>query len=96
MQEQSPNHATFLAGACPTDKEVLSVREIIGSFLITLRKYSLYPEDNSICRDSLSLVKTRIDGFLSGHNALRLFVDKDQFLFQGEPVYQDKQKEALP
>jgi predicted phosphatase len=93
MRERSEKQATFPVEANQTDEEILRVKGIIVSFLIALRKYSLYPEDNSICKEALLTVINHIQGFLSDYECLRLSVEKDRFLFQGSSVYQDKEKE---
>lgn len=93
MWEQSEKQNSFIAEKCPTIEEIERVRKLMGSFILALRKLSIYPEDNNICKESLSLVKNHIHGFLSDHEYLRIFVEKDQFLFQGKNVYQDQLKE---
>lgn len=88
MQDRSMGKAPSIPEARPADEEILTVRGMIGSFLIALRNYALYPEDHAMCRKSLAAVQDRLDGFLAGHESLRLNVEKDRFLFQGEIVHQ--------
>jgi len=96
MQDRSMGKAPSIPEARPTDEEILSVRGMIGSFLIALRNYALYPEDHAMSRKSLAAVEDRLDGFLAGHECLRLNVEKDRFLFQGEIVHQGPpQEESL-
>ncbi|MEK6653628.1 MAG: hypothetical protein AABY92_00550 [Thermodesulfobacteriota bacterium] len=96
MQDRSMGKAPSIPEARPTDEEILIVKGMIGSFLIALRNYALYPEDHAMCRKSLAAVQGRLDGFLAGHESLRLNVEKDRFLFQGEIVHQGPpQEESL-
>ena len=96
MQDRSMSKVPSVPEARPSDEEILIVKGMIGSFLIALRNYALYPEDHAISRKSLAAVEDRLDGFLAGHECLRLNVEKDRFLFQGEIVHQGPpQEEAL-
>lgn len=96
MQDRSMGKAPSIPEARPTDEEILIVKGMIGSFLIALRNYALYPEDHAMSRKSLAAVEDRLDGFLAGHECLRLNVEKDRFLFQGEIVHQGPpQEESL-
>ncbi|OHE16361.1 MAG: hypothetical protein A2X96_04915 [Syntrophobacterales bacterium GWC2_56_13] len=93
MQDRSMGKAPSIPEVRPADEEILTVKGMIGSFLIALRNYVLYPEDHAMCRKSLAAVQGRLDGFLAGHQSLRLDVEKDRFLFQGEIVHQGPSQE---
>jgi hypothetical protein len=93
MQDQSMGKAPSIPEARPSDEEIQTVKGMIGSLLIALRNYALYPEDHTMCRKSLAAVQGRLDGFLAGHESLRLNVEKDLFLFQGEIVHQGPSQE---
>jgi hypothetical protein len=72
----------------PPDEKIRLVKNIIGSFLIALRNYSLYPSDHTMCQNSLSTVHRCLSGLLADHECLRLDVEKDRLLYQSEVVYQ--------
>ncbi|MFH1148347.1 MAG: hypothetical protein V1736_11665 [Pseudomonadota bacterium] len=72
----------------PTDENIMLVKNIIASLLIALRNYSLYPSDHTMCQNSLSTVHRCLSGFLADDECLRLDVEKDRLLYQGEVVYQ--------
>ncbi len=81
----------------PTKKELQGVKDVIGSFLIALKNFSLYPEKHLICQKSIAKVRTLLDDFLKDHDCLRLDVDKDRLLFGNEVVLQSQPgKENLP
>jgi len=80
----------------PAAEDIRAVSDIIGSVLVALRNYSLYPEDHAVCRKSLAVVRDRLDGFLAGRESLMLTIEKERFLFGGEPVGQSvPQQEEL-
>jgi hypothetical protein len=75
--------------AGPTNEELQNVKEVIASFLIGLKNYTLYPEDHDICQNSVANAATRLDGFLKKYRDLRLDVAKDQLLYKSKLVFQE-------
>ncbi len=58
--------------AGPTNEELQNVKEVIASFLVGLKNYTLYPEDHDICRKSAANAATRLDAFLKKYRVLKL------------------------
>jgi len=75
--------------AGPTNEELQNVKEVIASFLIGLKNYTLYPEDHDICQNCAANAATRLDGFLEKYKDLRLDVAKDQLLYKTKLVFQE-------
>ncbi|MDP2734741.1 MAG: hypothetical protein Q8P12_00880 [bacterium] len=79
------------------DREIQRIRDLIGSFLIALRNYALYSEDHSICRNATAALQGRLAGYLAEYGFLRLEVEKDRFLCDGEVIHQGPpQDDYLP
>ncbi|MBW2215754.1 MAG: HEAT repeat domain-containing protein [Deltaproteobacteria bacterium] len=75
--------------AGPTNEELQNVKEVIASFLIGLKNYTLYPEDHDICQNAAANAATRLDGFLKKYRDLQLDVAKDQLLYKTKLVFQE-------
>ncbi|MDP2268955.1 MAG: hypothetical protein Q8K46_07280, partial [Deltaproteobacteria bacterium] len=88
MQDSPALKAPPILEAGPTNENIMLVKNIIAAQLIALRNYSLYPSDHAMCQNSLSTVHRCLSGFLADHECLRLDVEKDRLLYQGEVVYQ--------
>lgn len=79
------------------DSDIPKIRDMIASLFIALRNHALYPEEHVVCRKSVAAVQSRLDGFLADHDFLRLDVEEDRFLFEGEVVHQGPpQNDYLP
>jgi len=82
-----------------TTKELKAVKALITSFIIATKNYAIYPENHITCQESLQTVMSRLDVFLKNYGDLRIDVEKDRLLFQGETVHQDdpkKERLAFP
>jgi HEAT repeat protein len=72
----------------PTANEIQSARNVIGSFLLALKNYSIYPEDHSISQKFLINVKANLDPFLEQYGSLRLNVEKDGLFYRNVAIHQ--------
>lgn len=79
--------------AGPTIEELQGVKEVIASFLIGLKNYTLYPEDHDICRKAAANAATRLNGFLKKYGDLRLDIRKDHILYKTKVVFQESASE---
>ena len=66
------------------------VREGMRCFTTAVKQFAFYPETNQILQTSLGAVQAWFDEFLERHESLRLSVEKDSLLFQGEVVHQER------
>lgn len=73
----------------PTNEELQGVKDVIASFVIGLKNFTLYPENHAICQKSVANSASRLDGFLKTYGDLRLDVAKDHLLYKTEVVYQE-------
>lgn len=78
----------------PTNEELRYVKKIIASFLIAFKNFGLYPEDHANCQKSVENVRTGLNGFLKSQDNLRLYVEKEQILFQNKVVHQEFPKDG--
>jgi len=72
-----------------------AVKAGMAAFSLAAKNYALYPETNPVCQNSLLKFKEWLDNFLSQHDSLQLFVEKDCLLFQQEIVLRDKPGEQI-
>lgn len=72
----------------PTADEVQSARNVIGSFLLAIKNYGIYPEDHPTSQRFLTNVKASLDPFLELYGSLRINVEKDGLFFRKVPIHQ--------
>ena len=72
---------------------IASVKAGLALFIVAMKNFALYPETNNIRRNSLNRIHEWLNGFLEEHYSLRLTVEKEQFIYMGEVVHQDKPNE---
>lgn len=72
-----------------TVKELQAVKAFISSFVIAAKNYAIYPENHVTCQNALQTVKSRLDVFLENYGDLKIDVEKNRLLFEGETVHQD-------
>ena len=97
MQDLPSEKKRLLPGTRLDDGEVRVIRDLVGSLLIALRNHTLYPEDHAISRNAVVSLQGRLTGFLEEHGFLRLNVERDRFLAEGEVVHQGSpQEDYLP
>ena len=72
----------------PTANEIQSARNVIGSFLLAIKNYGIYPEDHSISQKFLINVKASLDPFLEQYGSLKLNVEKDGLFYRNVAIHQ--------
>ena len=73
----------------PTNKELQAVKDIIASFLVSLKNYGLYPENHNICQKCFTIVFERLKVFLNNYDRLRLDIEKERLIYKNEIVFQE-------
>jgi HEAT repeat protein len=73
----------------PTNKELQAVKDVIASFLVSLKNFGLYPENHAICQKCLTNVFDRLGAFLNTYDSMRLDLEKERLLYQSEIVFQE-------
>ena len=73
----------------PTNEQLQAVKDVLASFLLSLKNFGLYPENHDICQKCLRNVFKRLEGFLDSVERLRLDIEKDRIIYQNEIVFQD-------
>jgi hypothetical protein len=97
MQEPTAGGTPPVSEVLSDDLDIQKIRVLIGSFLVSLKNHTLYPEDHLICRKSVAAVHALLDKFLAEHDVLRLDVKEDRFLFAGGVAHQGApQNDYLP
>jgi hypothetical protein len=69
---------------------VARVTQGLQHFAVAVKNCGLYPANSAIRQESVAKSHEWFRSFLEQQEALRLFVDPDQLLFQGQPVHKDK------
>jgi len=75
-----------------TSQKIRDVKSIIVSLLMAAKNHTMYPEHHVVYKESLRKVISYMDAFLKKHSDLKLDVEKNQLLFEEEPVYRDDPK----
>lgn len=97
MQDLPAGKTPPVSKARSADSDIPKIRDMLASLFIALRNHALYPEEHVVCRKSVAVVLSRLDGFLADHDFLHLDVEEDRFLFEGEVVHQGPpQNDNLP
>ncbi|MDR1084808.1 MAG: hypothetical protein LBP22_08100 [Deltaproteobacteria bacterium] len=78
-----------LAPSALADLEA-QVRTGLQSLIVTIKNCALYPENSPIRQDSLTSTYRWLFGFLEEQESLKLFVDFNSLIFQGQIVHQDR------
>lgn len=77
------------SAAVPTNKELQAIKDVIASFLVSLKNFGLYPENHAICQKCLTVVFNRLETFLNTYDILRLDIEKERLTYQREIVFQE-------
>jgi hypothetical protein len=78
----------------PSREKIEASKKVVAGLLFLRKNYSLYPEDHSICVTTFEQFQRQIEKFLQTYESLRLEVQKDRLLFQGEVIHADKLEEG--
>lgn len=88
MTDREKHHEeTFHDGLSRETRQ--QVRKTVQALAVASGNYNLYPEDHSICRNMVDEFVRLLEAFLETHSSLRLYVENDRLVFEGETVYQD-------
>ena len=78
----------------PAKEEVEATKKIFASLLLAKKNFTLYPEGHSICVNSLNHSHSQFDTYLRKYKDLRLDIQRDQLLYQGEVIYSGPPEEG--
>jgi hypothetical protein len=73
----------------PTNKELQAVKDVIASFLVTLKNFGFYPENHAICQRSIANICIRLDAFLNTYDFLKFDIEKERLIYHNEVVFQE-------
>ncbi|MBP1712738.1 MAG: HEAT-like repeat-containing protein [Deltaproteobacteria bacterium] len=98
------NEKTFSAGSQISESEVRAVdeeyqqaKDLVNSFIKTLKAFRLYPADNPTLRGMQEQLFKRYQVYLEMYNSLTLQIDEYDFSFRGKMIYEDRDlKGSLP
>jgi len=88
MTELSMENDLSSANGDVTDEELQPAKDLIAFFLIAMKTYALYPEDNEITQQSVANVATRLNEFFKVHGDFRFNVRRDRLLLRDEILHQ--------
>lgn len=71
-----------------TDEAFQPARDLIAFFIIAMKNYALYPEDNEVSQQSVENVVTRLNEFIKKYGDFRFDVKKNRLLFLDQIVHQ--------
>ncbi len=79
------------------DGAVDAARRIITILLLTRKNFSFYPAGHTVCAKSLEQFHSQLESYLCTYGDLRLDIEKDRLLLQGETIHSGPPEEgALP
>ena len=64
------------------------LKEVITSFLVSMKNYALYPENHTICVKSLQSSADKLNTFLESHDEIKLKVEKTGLFFEDQIVHE--------
>ena len=88
MTEISMEKDLSSANGDVTDQELQPAKDLIAFFLIAMKNYALYPEDNETVQQSVTNVATRLNEFFKVHGNFRFHVRRDRLLLRDEVLHQ--------
>ena len=77
-----------LENADIADDQFQPAKDLIASFIVAIKNYALYPEDNEITRMSVDNVATRLNDFFVNHGDFKFHVKGGQILFRDQVVHE--------
>ncbi|HNY64946.1 MAG TPA: HEAT repeat domain-containing protein [Deltaproteobacteria bacterium] len=90
-------HDSTSAGAAPSKEANEGARKVVSSLLLVRKHLSLYPEGHTIPEKALVGFHELLAAHLKKHGELKIDVERDRLLFQGEVVHSgDGEEGALP
>ena len=88
MTELSMENELTLENADIADDQFQPAKDLIASFIVAIKNYALYPEDNEITRMSVDNVATRLNDFFVNHGDFKFHVKGGQILFRDQVVHE--------
>jgi HEAT repeat protein len=80
------------AGTGQVSQKIQDAKSVIALLFLAAKNHTMYPEHHVVYKESLRNVMSHLDVFFKRHSDLKLDVDKNQLLFEEQPVYQDDPK----
>jgi len=71
----------------------LEVAQVLYNLAKTARSFGFYARDNQAIKNFMDELEVGLQAFLSEHGAIVLIVGADRFLYEGEEVYHDADRE---
>jgi len=71
-----------------------AAKKVVISLFLSLKKFSLYPEDHSHCQTAMVRLQHDLETFLDNHEKLVLRVEKDRILFEDKVIHEGEAKEG--
>ncbi|MFO7605654.1 MAG: hypothetical protein R6W72_05080 [Desulfurivibrionaceae bacterium] len=72
----------------PSDSELTAARDVVSSFLISLKNYDLYPSEHGSTRKLLEGIHNRLDNFLSRYGEMKISIERNRLLYKSEIIYE--------
>ncbi|MGD0821356.1 MAG: HEAT repeat domain-containing protein [Desulfomonilia bacterium] len=81
----------------PINEELEAAKKVIVTLLLARKNHSLYPENHTICMNVIAQLHTQLDTYLRKYGFLRLNIESDQLVSDGEIIHSESPEEgALP
>lgn len=78
----------------PSDNEILAAKDVITTFLTSMKNYDLYPHDHVLAQKFLENIHNRLDNFLSRYGELKISIEQKLLLYRAVPIYEVKSGEG--
>jgi hypothetical protein len=86
---------TISPGSIKEESE--AAKKVLATLLLARKNYSLYPENHTICENAITQLVLQLDTYLHEYGNLRLEIESDRFVYQGEIIHSEPREEgALP
>lgn len=90
MTTASPIHES----AAPDELE--SAHKAVQAFAAAFKSYAIYPEDHVFCKTHLEKFRSQLQTFLETYGELPLQIEKNNFLYKGENIFDNPPEENNP
>ena len=68
--------------------ELQAAKTVVNSLVVAVKNSCLYPEDHAVCQHSITHAFEELSGFTREYGDLRITVDQQTFLYEGEVIYE--------
>lgn len=79
---------TEIKNRLPSEAEVSAAKDVISSFLVSMKNYELYPADHSFTQNFLKNIHERLDRFLSSYGRMRIGIEQKRLLYKSVTIYE--------